>query len=253
MKKISIVLIIILGIILTGTVFAEEKKSSDATLKNLGIIPNDFTTFKSNVLEYDIEVENECTEVEVYAETTSSKAKTKGTGNVKLKVGINILPVVITAEDGTTKTYTMNIDREEGEIGDEKLINKPIKSIEIEDVKLDKDFNSEIFVYDGTYIGTKKELEVKVESDNKDYVINIVGNNNLEDGNNTVTVLCTNTEDKTTLIYQINIIKNKAQKVVQTQNLKNQDNTVLYIILGIAVIVIIITIVLIIKESKRRK
>ena len=251
MKKISIVIIAAVVVLISGVVCAKDK-SSDATLKNLGIIPNDFKNFKSSVLKYDLEVENSCTEVEVYAESTNSKAKISGIGNVDLKCGLNKIPVEVEAEDGNKKTYILNINREEGKIEDKKIITSPIKLIEIEDAKLVKNFDSGVFVYDAIYSGTKTELEVKVMQDNKNYTINTIGNDNLEDGNNIITILCTNTEDKTTIIYQINLYKNVAQNVIQTQEANTRDNTVIYVLCGIGITVIIFITIISIKGIIRK-
>ena len=95
----------------TGDNTSDNKKSSEATLSNLGIRPNDFTGFTRNKYEYDVEVPNDVAEVEVYATPRDSKAKVTGTGKVKLDVGENKLNVAVTAEDGTTKTYTINVTR----------------------------------------------------------------------------------------------------------------------------------------------
>ena len=53
----------------------EEEKSSEARLSNLGIRPNDFTGFTKNKYEYDVEVPNDVSKVEVYANLVDSKAK----------------------------------------------------------------------------------------------------------------------------------------------------------------------------------
>lgn len=87
-------------------------KSSEARLANLGIKPNDFKGFKRDTYSYDIEVPNDVEKVNVYASLVNDKAKiTSGTGNANLKEGLNKVEVVVTAEDGTKKTYTLNITR----------------------------------------------------------------------------------------------------------------------------------------------
>ena len=50
--------------------------------------------------------------MEVYATAQDSGATISGTGNQTLEYGENALSVVVTAEDGTTKTYTINVTRE---------------------------------------------------------------------------------------------------------------------------------------------
>ena len=89
-------------------------KSNNTNLSNLGIKPNDFTGFKTNKTSYDVTVPNDVEKVTVYATAQDKKASIKGNGTQKLNVGKNTLNVVVTAEDGTTKTYTINVTREEG-------------------------------------------------------------------------------------------------------------------------------------------
>lgn len=87
-------------------------KSSNANLKNLGIMPNDFSGFKASKTNYSVTVPNNVEKVKVYATAQDSNAKISGTGNISLKEGENSASVVVTAEDGTKKTYTISITRE---------------------------------------------------------------------------------------------------------------------------------------------
>lgn len=95
-----------------NTTSGTSTKSSDATLSDLGIKPNDFKGFKSGITSYKTTVPEDVEEVEVYAKTTSSKATLTGTGKKKLEKGTNTAEVTVTAENGTKKTYTIEITRE---------------------------------------------------------------------------------------------------------------------------------------------
>ena len=108
----------------------ETPKSSEARLKNFGIKPSeyDFSGFSKNPdkEEWSTVVPNSVTSVEVYAEPKDSKAKVSGDGKVTLNEGNNKIGVKVTAEDGTTKTYTLTIKRktvaeEEAENGENRL------------------------------------------------------------------------------------------------------------------------------------
>ena len=61
--------------------------------------------------KYDIQVDNKTDKVIIEASAVSTKAKVTGTGTKSLIVGMNKIVVTITAEDGSTATYTINIAR----------------------------------------------------------------------------------------------------------------------------------------------
>ena len=87
----------------SNTTSGSSTKSSDATLSDLGIKPNDFKGFKSGTTSYKTTVPEDVAEVEVYAKTTSSKATVTGTGKKKLENGTNKVEVIVTAENGQEK------------------------------------------------------------------------------------------------------------------------------------------------------
>ena len=94
----------------------ENKVSSDATLKNLGINPNDFSGFKKTKTTYNVSVPYSTEKINIYAKATDSKATVTGTGSKTLKEGSNSFSVKVTAADKkTTKTYTLNITRKSEE------------------------------------------------------------------------------------------------------------------------------------------
>ena len=92
-------------------------KSNNANLSNLGIKPNDFKGFKISTTSYNVSVPNDVENITIYATAQDKKATITGDGAQKLNVGKNKLNVIVTAEDGTTKTYTINVTREEGKNG----------------------------------------------------------------------------------------------------------------------------------------
>ena len=71
----------------------ENKVSSDATLKNLGINPNDFSGFKKTKTTYNVSVPYSTEKINIYAKATDSKATVTGTGSKTLKEGSNSFSV----------------------------------------------------------------------------------------------------------------------------------------------------------------
>ena len=90
-----------------------SNKSSNANLTTLGITPKDydFSGFSKDKTSYSVTVPNDVDSLEVKYEKADSKAKVKVTGNDNLEVGTNNIKVVVTAENGTTKTYTIKVTK----------------------------------------------------------------------------------------------------------------------------------------------
>lgn len=83
--------------------------SSDNNLKSLSIDGFDITpVFNKNTLEYSATLKPTTTSIKVNATLSDSKAKLSGVGEVEVKEGTNQINVVVTAENGTSKTYVIN-------------------------------------------------------------------------------------------------------------------------------------------------
>lgn len=244
----------------------ETKKSSNANLSDLGINPNDFKGFKAGTLSYNVTVPNDVEKVNVYAKLQDSKAKiTSGTGNQDLKVGKNALNVVVTAEDGTTKTYTINVTREEAkqeEKQEEKkeentaavttTTTKPasdLKKLEVKGYSLTPSFSGDVYEYKLDISKDVSSLDIVAEGQNDKISVEIVGNTDLQDGENTITILVKNSETNKNSTYQI-IANKKEQKAVNPQ--VEKGNNIRLILAGLfAVVVIAIILTFIIMKKKQ--
>lgn len=223
----------------------DNKKSSEATLSNLGIRPNDFTGFTRNKYEYDVEVPNDVAEVEVYAIPRDSKAKVTGTGKVKLDVGENKLNVVVTAEDGTTKTYTINVTRVASE-DEEKTDNTEnpeektlaLQALSITNVNLSPKFDPEKYEYTVGITDDLSSLDIEAKANEENATVEIIGNENLQQGENTITILVSNSETDESATYQITVNKNVKEEVIASTQFGTKQ-----IILIVAVLVLIAIIV----------
>ncbi len=68
-------------------------------------------TFSMYETYYSLIVPNNVSSVTINATAASSKAKITGTGTQNLNVGSNAVKIAVTAEDGSVRTYTINIVR----------------------------------------------------------------------------------------------------------------------------------------------
>ena len=100
---------------LTMTPTEEEKIKANALLKKLSIEGYDID-FSSDQKKYTLTVPYKEKKVKVLAEAENENAPIEMEGTTSLKVGKNIIKILVTSEDGSTKeTYTITITREKQE------------------------------------------------------------------------------------------------------------------------------------------
>lgn len=250
----------------TNTTKSEtKKKSSNANLKNLGIKPNDFKGFKPSKTTYDVEVPNSVEKIEVYAQVQDSKAEVTGTGNKKLAEGLNEFSVAVTAEDGTEKTYTINVTRlTKAESEEEKEQDENVEqseyvegsgliNISVENATLEPEFQTNTYEYNVKYIGEATQLNIKTETTDSNYIVEVTGNEDLQEGENIITILVSDKNGDNVATYQLKVEK----KLVDEEAIAREkaERTKMLIIAGsIAVaVVVIIVIIIVIKRRKNNE
>ena len=247
----------------TTTNGATAKKSNNANLSNLGMNPNDFKGFKPNQTTYNVTVPNNVEKVTIYATAQDKKATIKGKETKQLNEGKNALSIVVTAEDGTQKTYTINVTRtastasentvnvSSSEITTEAKDNEDIKNIEIKGYSLEPAFSPNIYEYKVNVKSNETKLDITAKTENPNVTIDIAGNENLVDGENTITILCTNEQTKKNLTYQIIVNKSSETEdnAALTANLaKQKAKKVKMILIGLAVAFVAIVLIVIFKS-----
>ena len=269
---------------------SETKKSSNANISSLWITPReyDFTGSKASVQTYNTKVPYEVEEITVGGSTQDSKAKfTAGIGKQKLKVGNNSVKVEVTAEDGSKKTYTINVTREEKkeeeikntenqeenkientntiseETNQTELIstvedNKENKfkdsdliKLEIKGYEISPKYSPDIYEYKINVNNTIDKLEVITEKKDDSINVEIVGNTNLKEGENIITVLVHNEKTNQNYTYQILVDKlpefelNSINQTLnnQTNNAEKNKNLIIGVVVGIIILIIIFIII----------
>lgn len=245
-----------------STVSTQTASSSDANLSNLGISPNDFSGFKENKTNYEVSVPNNVTEVEVYATKKSNKATVSGTGKLKLVEGENKAEVVVTAEDGTKKTYTINIKRlksGEKETTSTSKSDLVLESLEIEGCNLEPSFDSDVHQYTVNYDGSEKKLEISAKANKADSAVSVVGNENLINGKNIVTIIVMDSKENSVSTYQINLNKNLVEQEELISQLEESEKEyqikvwIKRILIAIVVVCILLLLVVIHKKRHDRE
>lgn len=190
-----------------------DKKSSDATLESLDV--SGFTlnpSFKKNTTTYSITVNNNITSLDVTAVPTDSKATVKVQGNSNWKVGVNPIVITVTAEDGTTKTYTVNVTRKS--LGGEttntdtpKDDDNYLNDIEVTNGKLSPQFNREVTEYNITVPNDVTKLDLEPIKSSDKAKVQVSGNSNFQVGKINVVTIKVTAENGSVRIYNINVTR----------------------------------------------
>lgn len=241
---------------------SSNKKSSNANLSNLGIRPNDFSGFKEGITSYDVTVPSDTDTIEIYATAQNSNAKISGTGSKKLETGKNTFSVVVTAEDGTKKTYTINITKSEGkgentESIQEQYSGDGLASLEIENLELSPKFDTTVHEYNVKYIGENTKLDIKATTTDPYYTTEITGNEDLKEGENIINVLVSDPDGKNIATYQItvnkSIVDEEALAKEEKQKEKQEKRKIILGAVGISIVIVTIIIFMIIRRKRNRQ
>lgn len=235
---------------------SQTQGDSDASLKSLGIKPEkyDFSGFKKDKTQYSVQVPKDVEEIEVYAKATSNKAKVTGTGKTQLKNGKNTIVVQVTAENGTTQTYTIEVTR--GDAGTTSSKDEfGLSSLEINGLTLDPSFETGIYEYKVDLTEDLDSLDIATIATDDDTTVEIYGNEGLSLGENTITILVRNEKENKTATYQIIVNKSLSEEEKMSwlkPSTWGREEIIKIIIIVVLIILIVIAIILKIKIAKEK-
>lgn len=173
-----------------------EMKLSNATLSE---------TFASDVTNYNVKVPFSVSALDISVKTSDSAATYKIENNKNFVVGKNTVKITVTAENGTKKTYTLNVEREQDpnyKPSGNSLLSKVTLSVG----NISPVFSSEIKDYvvyvpyettDITVSGTAEDTKATVTSTEI----------TLKEGNNVAKVICTAEDGVGKTEYVINVYR----------------------------------------------
>ena len=246
-----------------------EVKSSNNYLKSLKLSTGSIN-FNKKTTKYTLDVAEDVENITITAAAEHEKASVSGSGKINLVKGTNTAKIVVTAENGSARTYTLTIVRagaETEEIPEEAPVEEIVglTSLSLKGIKdngdvLDLEFSPE-FVIDTFYYkcdvpGDINNIDVDSTCDILDAIIEITGNENLHDGENLINIIIkymTEAGEEKTVTYQIEV--NKLTNAVQTISEEEiqEPNKIFIVFLIIPVICLIIAIILIVRYKKQNK
>ncbi len=92
----------------------EASYSKDNNLKSLSVEGYELSpAFDKNTLSYVVSVPDTVDKIKINAQVNDSKSRVSGTGEKDISQGTNKFDIVVTAQNGAIKTYTVTVDRKD--------------------------------------------------------------------------------------------------------------------------------------------
>lgn len=206
--------------------------NSNSNLETLTVSKGELSpAFSKSVVQYDVSVENDITEISFTAASEIEGASVKINGKdspaliSELKTGTNSITVTVTAKDGVTKkTYTVNVNRSSTPVTVENNAN--LGSLTFNKGELSPIFDKSITSYTLTVEYDVTSISVDASSEISGASVKIADKTSpavisgLTVGSNSVNVVVTAKDGVNKKTYTINIVR-------ETETLNDNNNTFL--------------------------
>lgn len=169
--------------------------------------------FDKNVLEYTLYVDYWVKSVTLNGVLGDEYASTLAFKEYALTGDTTVITLPVVAENGDIKSYTINVVKVYP-----KSTNNYLSKLEIEGYEIE--FNKDTLEYSIKVSSDVETLDITAVAEDAGARVNIYGNSDFKEGENTVTVVVT-AEDGSERTYTITVDKEAKKEVVD----KNEDNT----------------------------
>ena len=223
----------------------EPEKSNNKELKSLTVEGYMLTPeFSNDVTDYSLTINDDVDSLEITAEPADEKAEVEIIGNSNLLIGDNTIQVKVTAEDGTIRTYRINVTKgSQVEFG--------LTSLTIEGYALTPEFDENTYEYTLEINDPSvTSLNINTEPSEENATVEITGNTNLQVGRNIITILVKSEDETENATYQVIVNINE---VVETQIIPGIDDEDLFMYAGIGIGVLVVLIIIIILVVRHRR
>lgn len=213
----------------TLNISKEDNRSNDNSLFYLQVNGHEIILVE-NVFDYSISLSESDTKTDIRAVANNSLA-TVSFENIDLVEGVNApIEIIVKAENGDTKTYTVRVTR----------LSKEEENVELELISVvgyDLNFDINSYFYDINLKNNEDKLDIVINPDN--IQSNIVGNSDLVDNSKIIITVFTSSGERS---YTINIHKEDDSKF----------SFVYYFIFGVGVITFLASTLYAIKINKKK-
>ena len=199
------------------TITVNIPKSDNSNLSTLKVDGNNISGFSVSNLKYDLG-NTDSDSMEISAVAQDNKATVSGTGKKSLSYGKNTFNVVVKAENGSTKTYTITINR-----NDNRSSNNYLKSLKISNAKIS--FNKYTLNYNIVVDNTVDSIDIQVQPEDSKSSVRGTGKKNLNIYLNTYNVVVT-AENGSKRVYKINISRKDENGNAGSLSTNNKLNSI---------------------------
>ena len=218
------------------------EKSSNNYLNYLKIENIEYEPeFNKETTEYYVIVDLDVEQLEITATAEDENATVQITGDTELEEGENIITIIVTAEDDSQRKYKLIVTKTDNT----ELANANLKSLRIKGFEIYPIFSKRIYKYNITINEKVNQLEVLAEAENEKAEIEIKGNNDLKEGNNTIIITVTAEDGETKREYSINTFISSS-----SVEIKKENKLPAIIAIGIGIIIAFILFIHILKNRK---
>ena len=211
------------------------------------LLPSEgYLPFDSNVFEYHVEVPYTITDFEIEAVPQNSRALIETRGAGSLVPGDNVVSVIVTAENGETRTYTVTVTRKEKSETDDQLAkDMSLKSLVVKD----HHFHFDPSVSEYTLaLTTFEPLDIQAEVNDSNSKVAIQGNQNLKDGS--VVRIIVTAENGVNQTYTLKI---SDANVHGNEGSSEVDHTALWITLAVVLTLCVGVVIVMVVMKKKKK
>ena len=191
----------------------DDNRSSDNNLKILEVNGQTLNPeFSADNTSYSLEVDNNVTELGINAVPNNDKASVTVLGNSGLKVGVNNINVVVVAEDGSQKVYSIKVVRKgdnnetPSEVSSKSSENR-LRNLFVANGVLTPNFNSDVTSYDIVIANNVNELDLTATPIDSKARVQIANNGDFVVGETKTVQVTVTAEDGSQRIYTINVKK----------------------------------------------
>lgn len=181
-----------------------------------GLVPN----FEKGVQEYYLMVPNNVQNIEVLAISENPNAIVEVKGNTNLRDKLNDIIVKVISSDKTlNKVYTIHVSKTDNL----DLANSNLEVLAIENALLTPPFEASHTNYEIEVSNQTDTLNIFAVPEDEQANVEIMGENNLKDGSNLVTVLVKAQNGFTKKAYKINVNRRTKEKEKEYQKEKEKQ------------------------------
>lgn len=187
-------------------------------LNREGLVP----TFEENIYEYYLTVLNNVNDIEILTISDNPNATIEIDGNNNLKEGLNIITIKVISEDKTqTNVYTIQVTK----TANLESSNTNLEILAIENVLLYPQFGANVTNYKAEISNDISDLNILAVPENEKAIVEVIGKNNLKEGNNLVSVYVTALNGISKREYKVNVYKrNQEEETKYQEAVKDNQN-----------------------------